>query len=328
MQNQISSSKKSARFQIFALAKSRGVRYQRLAEDDLAEVVTRLSDDEVATDDVEDLVVALRRSGTISGSEMVDLLGQYLNEKVVIKHMEHNLFRANLKEAFDYLSQNEIIEYADFLEVHKILFGDYYPWAGQDRLATAPHLLVSKAETKFCEPPAIRLAVDQGLRLAQHHDRVSELPGEIMGLFAYGHPFLDGNGRAMLLVHMELAYRAGFSINWSATNKSDYLYALTREIESPGNGILDQYLTSFMGPRIERGQLAGSALSMRGLDGLDGENRIEGDLRDESVAEKYRQFDEARNYSYRIAGAEGDNSYPDNCDPDDDEDQEPGPAPG
>jgi len=30
-------------------------------------------------------------------------------DPVVIKHMEHNLFRANLKEAFDYLSQNEII---------------------------------------------------------------------------------------------------------------------------------------------------------------------------------------------------------------------------
>jgi hypothetical protein len=56
-----------------------------LAEDDLAEVVTRLSDDEVATDDVEDLVVALRRSGTISGSEMVDLLGQYLNEKYHVR---------------------------------------------------------------------------------------------------------------------------------------------------------------------------------------------------------------------------------------------------
>ena len=248
-------------------------------------------------------------------------------DRVVIKHMEHNLFRANLKEAFDYLSRRVIIEYADFLEVHRVLFGDYYPWAGKDRLATAPHLLVSKAGTQFCEPRTIRLAVDQGLRLAQHNEQMPAVPGEIMGLFAYGHPFLDGNGRTMLLVHMELAYRAGFSIDWSATNKSDYLYALTREIESPGNGILDQYLTSFMGPRIERGQLAGSALSMRGLDGLDDENRIEGDLRDESVAEKYRQFDEARNYSYRIAGAGGGTDHPDSCDLDDDESQGPGPSP-
>jgi hypothetical protein len=51
----------------------------------LAEIVTRLSDDDVATDDVEDLVVALKRSGAISGSEMVDLLGQYLNEKYHVR---------------------------------------------------------------------------------------------------------------------------------------------------------------------------------------------------------------------------------------------------
>lgn len=70
---------------IIALAKSKGVRYQRLADDELAEVVTRLADDDVATDDVEDLVVALKRSGAISGVEMVDLLGQYLNEKYHVR---------------------------------------------------------------------------------------------------------------------------------------------------------------------------------------------------------------------------------------------------
>ena len=230
-------------------------------------------------------------------------------DPIVIKHMEHNLFRANLKDALEYLAQQEIIEYPSFLEVHRILFRDYYPWAGQDRLATAPHLLVSKARTQFCEPLTIRLAVDQGLRLAQHHNRMPEAPGEIMGLFAYGHPFLDGNGRTMLLVHMELAHRAGFSIDWSATTKTDYLSALTREIESPGNGILDQYMASFMGPRVERGQLIGSVLAIPGLDGLDDNNQIEGDLRDESVAERYRQFDEARNYSYQLAGR--DNNNPD-----------------
>tara|TARA_R110000823_G_scaffold307587_1_gene430773 strand:+ start:1683 stop:1982 length:300 start_codon:yes stop_codon:yes gene_type:complete len=85
MQNRRSNSKNSARSQIVALAKRRGIRYQRLADDELAEVVTRLSDDDVATDDVEDLVVALKRSGAISGSEMVDLLGQYLNEKYHVR---------------------------------------------------------------------------------------------------------------------------------------------------------------------------------------------------------------------------------------------------
>ncbi len=173
------------------------------------------------------------------------------NDPIVIHHMEHNLFRANLREATDYLAGWQIVEYSDFLEVHRILFGDYYPWAGEDRLEIAPNLLVSKARTKFCHPREIRLAIDQGLRLAQSENRTAQVPGEIMGLFAYGHPFLDGNGRTMLLVHMELAHRAGSSVDWSATDKVDYLRALSSEIESPGRGILDKYLDTFIGPSLD-----------------------------------------------------------------------------
>ncbi|WP_226981161.1 Fic family protein [Vibrio litoralis] len=28
-----------------------------------------------------------------------------------------------------------------------------------------------------------------------------------MGFFAYGHPFIDGNGRIMLIIHNELCHR-------------------------------------------------------------------------------------------------------------------------
>ncbi|MBN6739839.1 hypothetical protein JKG47_04695 [Acidithiobacillus sp. MC6.1] len=66
---------------IIALAEKRGVRYVKTANDALADVVTRLSDDEVDTDDTEDLIVALRRANAIDGSTMVSLLGNYLDEK-------------------------------------------------------------------------------------------------------------------------------------------------------------------------------------------------------------------------------------------------------
>ncbi len=33
-----------------------------------------------------------------------------------------------------------------------------------------------------------------------------------MGLLASSHPFLDGNGRTILLVFMELAFRAGLPL--------------------------------------------------------------------------------------------------------------------
>ena len=57
-----------------------------------------------------------------------------------------------------------------------------------------------------------------------------------MGYLAYGHPFLDGNGRTIMVVHGVLAQRAGFSVDWPATTKSDYLSALTKELDTARQG--------------------------------------------------------------------------------------------
>jgi len=66
---------------VIALADKSGIRYHPTPEDALAAIATRLAGDEVVTDEIEDLIVALRRGGAISGDEMVDLLGRYLAEK-------------------------------------------------------------------------------------------------------------------------------------------------------------------------------------------------------------------------------------------------------
>ena len=70
-------------------------------------------------------------------------------------------------------------------------------------------------------------------------------PGEIMGYLAYGHPFLDGNGRTIMVVHGVLAQRAGFSIDWAATGKP-IIWPLTKELDDPGKGHLDAYLKPFV----------------------------------------------------------------------------------
>jgi hypothetical protein len=71
----------TARSHVIALADRLGVRYQPSTDEALAAVVIRLSGDEVVSDDVEDLIVALRRAESITGAEMVELLSLYLNEK-------------------------------------------------------------------------------------------------------------------------------------------------------------------------------------------------------------------------------------------------------
>lgn len=63
----------------------------------------------------------------------------------------------------------------------------------------------------------------------------------------FGHPFLDGNGRTIMVVHAELAERTGFSVEWTATSKTAYLDALTQEIAQPRDRHLDVYLKGPVG---------------------------------------------------------------------------------
>ncbi|MGF7001266.1 hypothetical protein [Paraburkholderia sp. GAS32] len=63
------------------LAKRHGVTYVRDGYSALAEVITRLSDDEAAPDETEKLVIALRRAELIDGPTMVTLLGRHLDEQ-------------------------------------------------------------------------------------------------------------------------------------------------------------------------------------------------------------------------------------------------------
>lgn len=74
-------SQPSIRSYVIDLADQFGIRYQATSEDALADIATWLAGDEVVTDEIEDLIVALKREGAINGGEMVALLSRYLNEK-------------------------------------------------------------------------------------------------------------------------------------------------------------------------------------------------------------------------------------------------------
>lgn len=64
-----------------SLAAEHGVSFTRSSLDDLADTFTRLSDDEVQSDSTQDLIVELKRANVISASEMVLILGKYIEEK-------------------------------------------------------------------------------------------------------------------------------------------------------------------------------------------------------------------------------------------------------
>jgi cell filamentation protein len=251
-----------------------------------AEAVTRLADDNLTTDATEDRWVEAVHTGKATGAELAYHLGLHLelayaadlassgnpraacdgvfdpfgdfatagylqntrrdHHPQIIKHLEHNLFRANANAAFAYLAKQSDITYTDFLAVHRILFVDYYPWAGRDRRDLFPWRMVSKGRITFAHPDDIQLAIGEGLRLGQTTSTLFNRSGEILGLFAYGHPFLDGNGRVMILIFEELSRRANLQINWQDMTTSDYLSALSYELNHPKFASMDNYIRRFI----------------------------------------------------------------------------------
>ena len=207
----------------------------------------------------------------------------------IVRRLEHTSFTTGIDSAFDRLATRKRISYQDVLDTHRILFEAVYPWAGQDRLQTAPDLAVSKGPVLFAYPKDIQRAVDFALDHGQDKAFMAARPGEIMGYLAYGHPFLDGNGRTIMVVHGVLAQRAGFSVDWAATTKIDYLSALTKELDSPGKGHLDTYLEPFVREAVPDDRLAAKVAQAPGLDGNSRQNEVLGKTNDPALQARYEQ---------------------------------------
>ncbi|MFK4259345.1 Fic family protein [Agrobacterium tumefaciens] len=189
-------------------------------------------------------------------------------DEVAVKRLEHAAFRGELDFALEYLRSRPELAYEDVIQTHAKLFSGLYPWAGQDRTVTAPDSAIGKNGNfdLFSHPGDSRRAVETALNMAADTNTMRSKPGEIMGYLAYAHPFLDGNGRTIMTVHAELCRRAGIHIDWSQTNKTDYLNALTKELDAPGKGHLDAYLKPFL--RIETLDESQAANMLRNLPGL------------------------------------------------------------
>lgn len=145
---------------------------------------------------------------------------------------------------------------------------------------TAPDLAISKGPVLFAHPDHTQRAVNYALTHGQDKEFMREKPGAIMGYLAYGHPFLDGNGRTIMVVPGVMAQRAGTSIDWAATDKVGYLYALTKELDDPDKGHLDAYLKPFIRGAVGQDRLAAAIALAPGLDGNDGQNEVLGKMSD------------------------------------------------
>ena len=126
----------------------------------------------------------------------------------IVRRLEHASFMTGIDAALERLAKIKHLSYPDVLETHRTLFEAVYPWAGQDRRMTAPDLAISKGPVLFAHPEHIQRAVEYALAHGQDMEFMREKPGVIMGYLAYAHPFLDGNGRTIMVVHGVMAQRA------------------------------------------------------------------------------------------------------------------------
>jgi cell filamentation protein len=207
----------------------------------------------------------------------------------IVRRLVHASFMTGIDTALERLAKVKRLSYGEVLDTHKVLFEAVYPWAGQDRLQNASDLAVSKGDILFAYPKDIRRAVDFALDHGQDSTFMTAKPGEVMGYLAYGHPFLDGNGRTIMVVHSVLAKRAGFSVDWATTNKNDYLVALTNERDSPGKAHLDTYLKPFVRAAVPDERLALEIARAPGLDGNAGVNEVLGKTDEPELQARYEQ---------------------------------------
>jgi cell filamentation protein len=207
----------------------------------------------------------------------------------IVRRLEHASFMTGIDAALERLAKSKRLAYPDMLETHRILFDAVYPWAGQDRRRTAPDLAISKGPVLFAHPEHLQHAVDYALTHGQDMEFMREKPGVVMGYLAYGHPFLDGNGRTIMVVYSVMAQRAGISIDWAATDKAGYLSALTEELDNPDKGHLDGYLKPFIRKAVSADRLAAEIALAPGLGGNDEQNEVLGKTSDPALKARYEQ---------------------------------------
>jgi cell filamentation protein len=210
-------------------------------------------------------------------------------DPAIVRRLEHASFMTGIDAALERLAKIKHLSYPDVLETHRILFDAVYPWAGQDRRKTAPDLAISKGPVLFAHPEHIQRAVEYALNHGQDKEFMKQKPGVIMGYLAYGHPFLDGNGRTIMVMHGAMAQRAGISIDWATTDKADYLAALTKELDDPDKGHLDAYLKPFIRKAVGSDRLAAEIALAPGLDGNDEQNEVLGKTSDPVLKARYEQ---------------------------------------
>ena len=133
---------------------------------------------------------------------------------------EERLSKKRAKELFekDLLAGEPAGKFSTLQKIHKILFADIYPFAGQLRTVN-----LAKGNFRFAPLMYLDAALANIDQMPQSDfDEIIEKYVEMN----IAHPFREGNGRStrIWLDHIQI----GKVVNWSLVDKEDYLLAMER----------------------------------------------------------------------------------------------------
>lgn len=118
-------------------------------------------------------------------------------------------------------------------EIHKYIFGDIYPFAGEFR-----DVSIIKGNVRFANPLYIE---ENAKRLFQELKNENDLVGldkdELSQRLAYYfaeinilHVFREGNGRTQREFIREVALRSGYDIDWRKISRDEYMNASIKSV--------------------------------------------------------------------------------------------------
>lgn len=119
------------------------------------------------------------------------------------------------------LDEIEVGTYEGLQEIHRFLFEEIYPFAGQTR-----RLNMSKGGFRF----ASALYLDAALKeiSAMPRDSFEQIVAKYVEM-NIAHPFLEGNGRSMRIwLDAMLKSALGKVVDWQSIDREDYLLAMER----------------------------------------------------------------------------------------------------
>lgn len=112
--------------------------------------------------------------------------------------------------------------------IHREVFKDVYPWAGEVRTVR-----LSKGNAPFAYPENIETVAAKTFRELNQENWSAGTTEHFVSRLAHYyaelnaiHPFRDGNGRTQKLLFTEIARRLGYTIDWIKIDYQTHLHAV------------------------------------------------------------------------------------------------------